>query len=169
MTNKRNDGNTSAKDEARTPPEIFAKLDAEFHFTCDAAATKENSLCKLLQLDSLNTDWYIGGVGSEVFWCNPPYSKTKASCIEDWVHKAYLESGKGATVVLLIPSDPSTRYFDFCFNNASEIRFMIPRVHFNHPDGTRMKGSSTTGSMIVVFRPGETPAVSKISIWKWKE
>lgn len=170
MTHTRSDGNTSAKDEARTPPEIFRKLDAEFHFDFDAACTRENCLCKNgifgNEISALSFPWAWNGTKPWTYFCNPPYSHGN---ILAFVHKAYLESGKGATVVLLIPSDPSTQYFSFCFENAHEIRFMQPRVRFNNPDGTPMKGSPQTGSMIVVFRPGETPAVPKIGIWKWKE
>lgn len=45
MTHTRNDGKTHEKDEARTPPEIFRKLDDEFHFDLDVAANGNNSLC----------------------------------------------------------------------------------------------------------------------------
>lgn len=185
MVNKRNDGNTSAKDSARTPPEIFAKLDAEFHFDVDVAADENNALCNSffslhnpqvsnpmdltripLALDALSQDWSNWmRVGTRTFFGNPPYS---AGNILKFVHKAWLESGNGATVVLLIPSDPSTEYFEFCFENADEIRFMQPRVKFNNPDGTPMKSSPPMGSMIVVFRPGcEGPA--RCSVWRWKE
>lgn len=178
MVNKRNDGNTSAKDEARTPKQIFDVLDKEFHFDVDAAANEDNTLCFFFFEDALEREWYEGNDSDLVaeldalgipvartFFCNPPYS---AGNILKFVHKAWLESGNGATVVLLIPSDPSTEYFEFCFENASEIRFMHPRVKFNNPDGTPMKGSPTTGSMIVVFRPNED-GPAKISIWRWKE
>jgi len=173
MTNKRNDGNVSVKDEARTPMNIFIPLDAEFHFDLDAAATPANALCPgyYTKEDDALSDmcpWYEdhGEDGCiKSIWCNPPYSNCN---ILKFVHKAYLESGKGATVVLLIPSDPSTQYFDFCYQNSSEIIFMQPRVRFNNPDGTPMKGSPQTGSMIVVFRPGEHDG-TKLSIWKWKQ
>ena len=171
MTDKRNDGNTAEKDEARTPMQIFIPLDAEFHFDLDAAADFHNTLCPgyyTKEENALEQPWYedLGEDGVvKSIWCNPPYS---AGNIIKFVHKAWLESGNGATVVLLIPSDPSTQYFDFCFENASEIRFMIPRVKFDNPDGTPMKGSPTTGSMIVVFRPEES-GPAKCSIWRWKE
>jgi site-specific DNA-methyltransferase (adenine-specific) len=170
MTNKRNDGNTSAKDEARTPPVIFGKLNAEFHFTVDIAATGKNTLCGNFWGKTESFPLGFLSPHAELYtddkaWCNPPYSNGN---ILKFVHKAYLESGKGATVVMLIPSDPSTQYFNICFGNASEIRFMQPRVRFNNPDGTPMKGSPQTGSMIVVFRPGEHKE-TKSSIWKWKQ
>ena len=171
MTNKRKDGNTAAKDEARTPPEIFRKLDEEFHFGVAAAASHGNHLCDAYFTkdnpmgDALSIKWY-GGLSErrQPFFCNPPYSNGN---IIKFVEKAWLESGNGATVVLLIPSDPSTQYFDFCFENASEIRFMQPRVKFNNPDGTPMKSSPPMGSMIVVFSPWEE-GPARLSIWRWK-
>ena len=166
MTNSRKDGNTAAKDEARTPPDIFRKLQKEFDIRFDVACTQENALCMPLTLDkdALDIPWYSEASEGLAFFCNPPYS---AGNILKFVHKAWLESGNGATAVLLIPSDPSTEYFDFCFENASEIRFMQPRVKFNNPDGIPMKSSPPTGSMIVVFRPGED-GPAKVSIWRWK-
>lgn len=165
MTNPRADGNVAAKDQARTPPEIFRKLDEEFHFDVDAAADESNTLCPKYfskTRDALLNVWHLMG---KSIYCNPPYSSPN---ILRFVHKAWLESSNGATVVLLIPSDASTEYFDFCFNNAAEIRYMQPRVKFHNPDGTPMKSSPPMGSMIVVFRPGEH-GPAKCSIWRWKE
>jgi len=172
----RNDGQKHKADEARTPPEIFRTLDAEFGFILDAACTSENCLAKRgffnnLERDALSIKWHGEHDYNEnlkryeSIWVNPPYSHGN---ILRFVHKAWLESGNGATVVLLIPSDVSTEYFDFCFNNAAEIRYMQPRIRFNNPDGTPMKSSPPMGSMIVVFRPGEH-GPAKCSIWRWKE
>lgn len=173
MTTPRADGNVAAKDEARTPPEIFRKLDEEFQFGLDAAATPKNTLAFYYNSyidedhNGLTESWIItrnDGTVAPVY-CNPPYSSGN---ILRFVHKAWLESGNGATVVLLIPSDASTEYFDFCFNNAAEIRYMQPRIRFNDPDGIPMKSSPPMGSMIVVFRPGED-GPAKTWIWRWKE
>lgn len=168
MTQPRNDGNTAAKDEARTPPEIFRKLDAEFHFELDAACTRDNCLCESGIFhdegkDALVERWVI--YPNDNTYCNPPYSNGN---ILKFVHKAWHESGNGATVVLLIQADTSTEYFKFCFECASEIRFMIPRIKFNNPDGTPMKGSPVRESMIVVFRPGDNGGMAKVRLWRWK-
>jgi phage N-6-adenine-methyltransferase len=174
MTYTRNDGNVCSKDEARTPPEIYNKLDAEFHFDLDVACTRDNCLSRnhygyTKDDNALVQDWtkfmMDNGEEATIFFVNPPYSNGN---ILRFVHTAYCEASKGATAVLLIPADISTEYFDFCFSNASEIRFMHPRVKFNNPDGTPMKGSPQMGSMIVVFGPMGSEH-TKYSIWKWKE
>lgn len=78
---------------------------------------------------------------------NPPYSK-----IADWVKKAFYESRKDNTlVVLLIPSRTDTRYFhDFIYNRA-EIRFIKGRLKFGDS-----KGAAPFPSMVVVFRGAYT-------------
>ena len=38
------------RDSWRTPPEIFAALNAEFVFQLDAAASEKNRLCRLLDV-----------------------------------------------------------------------------------------------------------------------
>jgi phage N-6-adenine-methyltransferase len=43
------------RDSWRTPPEIFAALNAEFIFQLDAAATEQNRLCRLFISEQENT------------------------------------------------------------------------------------------------------------------
>jgi hypothetical protein len=53
---------SSGKDDWGTPPDLFAALDAEFHFTLDAAANHKNALCKNYfseEVDALNRAWVI--------------------------------------------------------------------------------------------------------------
>ena len=76
-------------------------------------------------------------------FCNPPYS-----VISEWVEKAYRESRKDNTVVvLLIPSRTDTRYFHNFIYQRAEIRFLKGRLKF---------GEATSGapfpSMVVIFR-----------------
>ena len=76
-------------------------------------------------------------------FCNPPYSNISA-----WVEKAYRESRKDNTlVVLLIPARTDTKYFhDFIYNRA-EIRFVCGRLRFNG-----LGQNAPFPSMIVIFR-----------------
>jgi site-specific DNA-methyltransferase (adenine-specific) len=87
-------------------------------------------------------DLHKTGGGCRVF-CNPPYSE-----IEKWVAKAFYESRKDKTlVVLLIPSRTDTRYFHNFIYNRAEIRFVKGRLKFG--DG---KNSAPFPSMLVIFR-----------------
>jgi len=50
-----------ASDEWETPPDLFATLDAEFHFTLDAAASARNRKCKNYfseMEDGLKREWF---------------------------------------------------------------------------------------------------------------
>lgn len=77
----------------RTPTSLFAKLDQEFHFLLDAAASKENKFCgnyfgpdhfdpkqrNALQVDwaaYVENSWQVQNVLTKVgVFVNPPYSK----------------------------------------------------------------------------------------------
>ena len=90
--------------------------------------------------------FYRTGGGCVVF-CNPPYSN-----IAKWVEKAFRESRKDNTlVVLLVPSRTDTKYFhDFIYKRA-EIRFIRGRLKFGDS-----KNSAPFPSMIVIFRGAYT-------------
>ncbi|EPN9710417.1 DNA N-6-adenine-methyltransferase, partial [Enterobacter hormaechei] len=65
------------RDLWRTPPAIFASLDAEFCFQLDAAAASHNALCRKFitaEQNTLETPWadYLNVPG--YVWLNPPYS-----------------------------------------------------------------------------------------------
>ena len=88
-----------------TPQDLFDSLDKEFGFVLDAAATEKTAKCKKFYTPEncgLTNTWDRGPV-----FCNPPYGRQ----IKDWVKKAYEESQKGTTVVLLIPVRTCTTYF----------------------------------------------------------
>jgi len=194
MTHERRDGNTVNKDESRTPSSLFKKLDERWHFELDAFATQENALCPLYMSDGLpthpNTSGCIGNALTKIDWTprhtnifgNPPYSNPAP-----FVKKAAEESLKGATVVMLLPADTACKAFhkyimgiDYIKDangdvvgvpnefGASEITFLTPRVVFNNPDGTPMKGQPKFGSMVVVFRQEVFDGSPVISSMGWK-
>lgn len=87
----------------------------------------------------------IGG-GYRVF-CNPPYGKQETG---KWVEKAYKESQKENTlVVLLIPARTDTIWFHKYIYGKAEIRFIKGRVKFDL-NGMPRK-TSTAPSMIVIM------------------
>ncbi|MBK4421076.1 adenine methyltransferase, partial [Enterobacter hormaechei] len=65
------------RDLWRTPPALFASLDAEFCFQLDAAAAPHNALSRKFitaEQNTLETPWadYLNVTG--YVWLNPPYS-----------------------------------------------------------------------------------------------
>lgn len=81
---------SSVNMEWETPPELFRRLDEQYHFTLDVAATAENALCERYytqETDGLSQSWQTNGA----VWCNPPYGRN----ITKWVWKAYHESRGG--------------------------------------------------------------------------
>jgi site-specific DNA-methyltransferase (adenine-specific) len=135
---------SSKNDEWTTPDDLFNKLNAEFNFTLDAAASNENYKVAnyyTIQDDGLRRSW-----GGEIVFCNPPYSN-----INEWVKKAYNESLKPkTTIVLLIPARTDTKFFHKYIYHRSEIRFIRGRVHFSNS-----KQPAPFPSMIVIFRSAE--------------
>lgn len=120
-------------DRWATPPDIYAKLDAEFHFDLDPCPLDGDRD----GLSPLFTEWK----GKRVF-CNPLYGPG----IGKWLMRG-LEAD---IAVFLIPARTDTRWFhEICLPFAREIRFIKGRLKF---------GGATFNapfpSMIVVFERG---------------
>lgn len=140
-------------DDRQTPDDIFLPLDAEFHFTVDAAASLANTRCPRfysIHDDGLEQDWT-----GETVWCNPPYSN-----IRPWVEKALSST---ATTVLLLPANRTEQAWwqDLVepHRDASdgrlETRFLRGRRNFATPDNPSGKylSSPPFGLVVVVVRP----------------
>ncbi len=83
-------------------------------------------------------------VDVQTVFCNPPYGRQ----IKDWVKKAYCESIKPNTVVvMLIPSRTDTAYFHDYILPYAKIRFVRGRLKF-----WKSKNAAPFPSMVVVFR-----------------
>jgi phage N-6-adenine-methyltransferase len=132
--------NTSS-DEWETPKDLFEKLDSQFHFLLDVAATDLNHKCNhyyTKEIDGLKQNW------PGVCWCNPPYSNTAS-----WVKKAYNEAQKGSIIVMLIPARTDTRWFHewIYMMYGVEVEFIKGRLKFSGS-----KWNAPFPSMIVTFR-----------------
>ncbi|WP_251616907.1 phage N-6-adenine-methyltransferase [Senimuribacter intestinalis] len=105
---------SSQKMDWCTPQDFFNKLNEEFAFALDAAATNKTAKCSIYytpETDGLLQSWDCGGT----VFCNPPYGRE----LKNWVKKAYEESKKGITIVLLIPARTDTSYFhDYIYGKA---------------------------------------------------
>lgn len=133
---------TSARSDWETPVQLFAELDAEFHFDIDLCADEHNAkVPNALRVhdlwSGLAPQWR--GTG----WLNPPYGRQ----IGRWVAKAYESAQLGAVVVCLLPSRTDTAWWHDYVMKADEIRFIRGRLKFSGANW-----NAPFPSVIVVFR-----------------
>nr|WP_109866256.1 phage N-6-adenine-methyltransferase [Escherichia coli] len=140
------------RDLWRTPPALFASLDAEFCFQLDAAAAPHNALCRKFitaEQNTLETPWadYLNVPG--YVWLNPPYSD-----ITPFVKKAAAESANQIGTVMLVPADTSVGWFKEATQTASEVRFITAgRLAFINPVTGKPVSGNNKGSMLIIWRP----------------
>ena len=140
------------RDLWRTPPALFASLDAEFCFQLDAAAAPHNALCRKFitaEQNTLETPWadYLSIPG--YVWLNPPYSD-----IMPFVKKAASESAKQIGTVMLVPADTSVGWFKEAIQTASEVRFITAgRLAFINPVTGKPVSGNSKGSILIIWRP----------------
>lgn len=142
------------RDIWRTPPELFAALNAEFIFQMDAAASEENRLYRLFiseEENTLTTSWPAAmGYADGYVWMNPPYSD-----IGPFVEKAAHENKWGSIgCVMLLPADTSVGWFSKAITTASEVRFITGgRLAFINPVTGKHVSGNNKGSMLVIWHP----------------
>ena len=133
---------SSKEEKWATPQDFFDKLNDEFHFTLDAAASPDNAKCANFfteEQDGLAQSW-----GGHTVWCNPPYCRKTGL----WVKKAYEEHQRtGCTVVMLLPSRTDVRWFHDYILGKAEIRFIKGRLKFGGN-----KNSAPFPSIVVIYR-----------------
>ena len=140
------------RDLWRTPPALFASLDAEFCFQLDAAAAPHNALCRKFitaEQNTLETSWadYLNVPG--YVWMSPPYSD-----ITPFVKKAATESANQIGTVMLVPADTSVGWFKEAIQTASEVRFITAgRLAFINPVTGKPVSGNNKGSMLIIWRP----------------
>lgn len=142
--------------EWRTPQHLFDRLNEEFNFGLDAAASDWNHMCDryyTIEDDCLKQNWLQDSMGKPI-WLNPPYGRN----IVDFIEKAFDECCKGAIVVLLLPARTDTYWFHkYIWNHdkhkthawVQRLEFLPGRLKFESREGS--KNSAPFGSMIVVF------------------
>ena len=132
---------SSKEEKWATPQDFFDKLNDEFHFTLDAAASPDNAKCANYfteEQDGLVQSW-----GGHTVWCNPPYCRKTGL----WVKKAYEEHQRtGCTVVMLLPSRTDVRWFHDYILGKAEIRFIKVRLKFGGN-----KNSAPFPSIVVIY------------------
>lgn len=131
--------------EWATPPEVFDPLHAEFKFTLDACATRENAKVPLFFDEARNglaQDWDRHRV-----WMNPPYGRE----IYAWTRKARESAKRGALVVGLLPASCDLAWWHDDVIGFAAVRFIRGRVRFL--TGGPYRASSFSPSVIVIWRP----------------
>lgn len=129
---------SSKTDMWATPQDFFDALDAEFHFTLDACAVKENAKCAAYytpEQNGLDQPW-TGQV-----WCNPPYGRN----VGQWVKKAH-DTASGGGIVMLLPARTDTRWFHDYIYGKTEVRFIKGRLKFGG-----CQNAAPFPSMVVIF------------------
>lgn len=154
----------SRSEEWGTPQAFFDALNAEFHFTLDAAASIENHKCtRFLSKDGTNAfavHWPLENIGVGVanwnadirfhhaIFCNPPYGRT----IGAWFAKAREAAKDGATIVMLAHARTDTIWWHAHVQGiADEVRFVKGRLKFVGPSG--VKSSAPFPSAVIIYRP----------------
>jgi site-specific DNA-methyltransferase (adenine-specific) len=139
---------SSKKQDWETPRALYRVLHEEFDFGLDAAAEPSGANSKCFQFiseDSLDRDWATLVPGRHAVWLNPPYGKD----IGQWVEKAYRESLKGCTVVVLTFVRSDTKWWHDWAMKAAEIRLIKGRVKF-----VGATASAPAPSCLLIFDEG---------------
>lgn len=144
---------SSTRQDWETPQALFDELDAKYHFNLDPCSTDSNAKCEkhfTKRENGLLQDW-----GGRNVFVNPPYGRSDT---EKWVHKAYKESQKlNTTVVMLLPARTDTKWFHDYVYHKSEIVFIKGRIKFELggkriTDAQGRAASAPFPSMIVIYR-----------------
>jgi site-specific DNA-methyltransferase (adenine-specific) len=137
----------ASSEKWQTPQWLYDKLHAEFSFNT------EFDPCPItwregLDPSGLDIEW---PTDKGAIYVNPPYSRNK---VDRWIEKAWRESQRGVTVVVLINATTDTEYFhDLIMPNASEVRFLRGRIKFLDEQGEEHT-SNRSPSILVIFRQG---------------
>ena len=159
---------SSASNNWQTPDWLFQKLNEEFVFELDAAASNENAKCLRFytqEIDALKQEW---GKDANTIYVNPPYGRL----VGIFCKKAREQTLKypNLTVVMLIAARPDTRWWhENCA--PGEVRFLKGRLKFINPslpsfktDGDFKMSPAPFPSAIIVLgqkaRAGQTFYVS---------
>ena len=129
------------RDKWRTPQWLFNYFDRFHHFKLDVAAEDGNALCSAYYTEEENgliQPWTSSN------WCNPPYSN-----IMPWVEKAIEEQKKDNHTVLLLPADPSVKWFRRAWEHAQRVTFISGRVSFINAETDKPVNGNNKGSVVM--------------------
>ena len=118
----------------RTPPELFAKFHAKYHFSLDGAADKDNALLPVASTIEQPLSWE----GHRVF-CNPPWSDIRS----------FVELAPSADfAVLLVPARTNAKWFHRALELGATPAFFLGRPKFV---GRPSVANSPVDCLLLVF------------------
>lgn len=160
------------RNDWRTPDAIFRALDAEYHFTLDAAASAENTKCPVYYAegdDALNLNWYgidlaARNEGAAVLspwevraFVNPPYQPKGA--VETWLKKGLDQAAQGVFSVFLVPMATSVAWFNDLVVPYAEWHSFRGRIPFDDPTvdvAAEARSSPKQDNLLVIYDPKST-------------
>jgi len=164
---------SEVKNSWETPQWLFDKLNKEYNFCMDVAASAKNTkvwgVGRNYTTSALLFDWKaegdfqkqaLGIEGPTNIWCNPPYGRGE---IEPFVRKAIEERDKGATTVMLLPASTDTDWWHKYVLQANQLIFLKGRIRFEF-EGAPFD-SARAPSVLAVFDgqgpedPGDDPEI----------
>lgn len=156
----------SESNERETPQELFDRLDEEFNFQLDAAASDLNHKVDnyfSIENSALLQTWKPGPA-----WCNSPWSR---DLISKFVAKGFDESYSwNKTIVMLVPTDPSTNWWAGVLKAQAkylvplEIRNLKPRIRFLK-DGIPMESGVMRPCSLLIFYGTTFPTMGELNKW----
>ena len=158
---------SSKRHDWQTPKALFERLDREFNFELDAAASQSNALCDRYLTKSENAleleagQWAkLANFGS--IWVNPPYGRD----VVKWIRRGIRESKEGSRVVMLTFACTETKWFKEAYDAATEVRFIVGRLKFINPLTKAVGASAPKGSCLLIFEPHsrETIALQRLPV-----
>lgn len=151
---------SSSRQNWRTPPQLFDRLNKVFNFQVDLASDGDNALCERHYTpldDSLAQPWHLEPGWQ---WLNPPYGRDLGL----WMTKAAVEARKGAKIAVLAFSCTDTQWFRTAWDASREIWFFSKRIKFLDPDDPDAKRTpAPKGSALYVFS-GATDVPPKVRL-----
>ena len=155
------------RQEWRTPVELWTKLNAEFLFDIDVAASEHNTLCSMCLTkaeNALQYEWFSGR-GARSAFCNPGFSEG-----EEWIRWAHRQTElvPGTVAVVIGLASIGSEWFKFASQNAAEIRLLNPRVQFApaRPDIIK-KSSNPNETAAYIFRGRRPSGPAHITLQPW--
>ena len=136
---------SSVKMDYCTPQAFFNRLNEEFHFALDAAATVKSAKCPLYytpETDGLSQSWNCGGA----VFCNPPYGRE----IGKWVQKAFEEARGGVSDCFTYPSADGYGIFSRLHlrESGNPLRARAATVHGRRRERHRSRAIPFNGSYL---------------------